>query len=376
MLTAALLPLFVALAGADTGNVASTQPTRLSAAQRAIADARLSDLAKRHDAGIAVGVVRGRKLVWTGYYGEQSPGVKVSKDTLFNVASLAKPVAAEAVLRLVSEGHFGLNDQISRHWVDPDLVGDRRHEQLTPAIALSHRTGFPNWRYQDSGKKLRFNADPGTKATYSGEGYNYVARFAEKKLGLSFDELVQTRVFDPVGMRSASLTRREWMNGRINLPIGDRGRRGKPDLHEPGDWSAADDLFVTLADYVAFVISVSKDEGLRPEVAAARRTILTPTTDCGSATPTPCPSPAGHGLGWEILTFSGRQIFWHTGGDWSESTFVYFYPDTGDGLVAFMNAAKDNRPSMLDIFDAVDDPSPIHEALRAFEAQKRATGKP
>ena len=272
---------------------AHTVPAEPPAAPRPTAGARLSELAKRHNAGIAVGVLRGRKLVWTGYYGEQSPGVPVNEDTLFNVASLAKPVAAETVLRLVSEGHFGLDDPISRHWIDPDLVSDRRHEQLTPAIALSHRTGFSNWRFQDPGKKLRFNADPGTTATYSGEGYNYVARFAEKKLGLSFEELVQTRVFSPLGMRSASLTRREWMNGRINLPIDDQGRRSKPDLHEPGDWSAADDLFVTLRDYAAFVISVSKDEGLSPEVAAARHRILTPTATVARRRPPPAQALPG-----------------------------------------------------------------------------------
>ncbi|HYI42515.1 MAG TPA: serine hydrolase domain-containing protein [Sphingomicrobium sp.] len=336
------------------------------------ADPRLSELAKRHDAGIAVGVIRGRKLVWSGYYGGQGDGAPVSKDTLFNVASLTKPLAAETILRLVSEGRLSLDEAMSKHWIDPDVEGDPRHLKLTPALALSHRTGFPNWRFLDASNKLRFGADPGTRPGYSGEGYNYVARFAEKKLGSPFEELVRTRVFEPVGMKSSALTRREWMAGRVNLPIDANGRRVKPDLHEPGDWSAADDLFVTIPDYAAFVISVSKDEGLTPEVAAARRKVLSPTTECPKQPTAPCPSPAGHSLGWEILTFGGRQIFWHTGGDWSESTFAYFYPDTGDGLIAFMNASKDNRPSMLDVFDAVDDPSPIRPALRAFAARDKS----
>src|SRR5688572_453602 len=91
------------------------------------ADAHLSALAKRYEAGIAVGVIRGSRLIWTGYYGGQGDGAPVSKDSLFNVASLTKPLAAETILRLVSEARISLDEPMSSHWIDPDLVGDKRH---------------------------------------------------------------------------------------------------------------------------------------------------------------------------------------------------------------------------------------------------------
>jgi CubicO group peptidase (beta-lactamase class C family) len=344
----------------------------LAFAEAEAADSRIPEILKRHGAaGIAVGVIRNRKLVWTGYYGQQSPGVPVSATSLFNVASLAKPVAAETVLRLASAGKLSLDEPMARHWVDPDLFGDPRLEKLTARVALSHRTGFPNWRRFDPAKKLRFGSDPGTKSGYSGEGYDYLARYAEKATGKDFEQLVQKLVFDPIGMKSAALSRRDWMDGRVTTPMDAKGAWGKPDLREPGKWTAADDLFVTLPDYAAFAIAVSRGDGLKPALAAQRTTIQTATEGCGAIKRPTCPRATGFGLGWELLNFSGRQMLWHTGGDWAESTMSYIYPDTGDGALIFINGAS-GKPVLLEILDAIQDPTPIRHEMRAYQEQQAA----
>jgi CubicO group peptidase (beta-lactamase class C family) len=353
---------------------AQAAPTPHSAAAKS-ADARIPELLKKHGAaGIAVGVIRNRKLVWTGYYGQQGPGVPVTANSLFNVASLAKPVTAEAILRLASAGKLSLDEPMARHWVDPDLAGDPRLEKLTARVALSHRTGFPNWRRSDPDKKLRFGSEPGTKASYSGEGYDYLARFAEKATGKGFEELVQILVFEPIGIRSAALSRRDWMKGRITTPMDAKGAWGSSNLREAGQWTAADDLFVTLADYAAFMIAVSRGDGLSPAVAAQRTKMHTPTEGCGSAKRQTCPTATGFGLGWELLTFSGRQMLWHTGGDWAESTMSYIYPDTGDGALIFINGAS-GKPVLLDVLDAIEDPTPIRHEMRAYHEEQAAAKK-
>ena len=79
-------------------------------------------LAKHGVATAGIGVLRGGKLVMTRYYGEQSPGVPPSRATLFNVASITKTVAAEAILRLVAAGKLSLDDSMASHWVDPDVA--------------------------------------------------------------------------------------------------------------------------------------------------------------------------------------------------------------------------------------------------------------
>jgi CubicO group peptidase (beta-lactamase class C family) len=110
--------------------------------------------------------------------------------TLYPVASLTKPITAEVILRLASAGKLSLDEPISRYWFDPDIKDDL-WSLLTPRLCLTHQAGFPNWRYQTK-NKLVFQFESGTRTGYSGEGHEYVARFAEKKTGQSLEGLQQT----------------------------------------------------------------------------------------------------------------------------------------------------------------------------------------
>jgi len=65
-----------------------------------------------------VGLIDDGNLVWTGYYGEQEPGVPASPKTRFNVASITKTVAAETALRLVAGGKLDLDAPLAPYWVD------------------------------------------------------------------------------------------------------------------------------------------------------------------------------------------------------------------------------------------------------------------
>jgi hypothetical protein len=63
--------------------------------------------------------------------------------------------------------------------VDPDIAQDPWHKLLTPRLSLTHQTGFTNWRHHTE-NVLQIQWEPGTQTGYSGEGYDYVARFADK----------------------------------------------------------------------------------------------------------------------------------------------------------------------------------------------------
>ncbi|WP_415206732.1 serine hydrolase domain-containing protein [Rudaea sp.] len=118
---------------------------------------------------VAVAYIGNGKVAWTSVYGEQSPGVPATGQTLYNVASLTKPVSAEVILRLASAGKLSLDEPMSAYWIDPDLKDEPWSKLLTPRLCLSHQTGFANWRYQTDGK-LKFQWQPGTRTGYSGEG--------------------------------------------------------------------------------------------------------------------------------------------------------------------------------------------------------------
>jgi CubicO group peptidase (beta-lactamase class C family) len=307
-----------------------------------IADASASQWLATHKVpSVAIAYIRNGRVAWTRAYGEQSPGVPATVQTLYNVASLTKPVFAETMVRLAAAGRISLDEPLDAYWVDPDVASDPRHRALTPRIALSHRTGFPNWR-TDRGGVLRFEFDPGARYQYSGEGFEYVRHFVERKLGTPIDSLAREYVFAPFGMRSTSFVRQPWFDGRVALPSGADGKFG--DLRYAAGGNAADLLYTTVGDYAAFVVGVMNRTGLPDRFARQRDSIhavdSSEVVSCNAKKGPRCPTREGYGLGWSILDFPDGRMLWHTGSDDGEKTLALYFPDRKEGAVFFMNGDR------------------------------------
>jgi CubicO group peptidase (beta-lactamase class C family) len=324
---------------------------------------------RQHDVpAVAIAWIAAGKVAWVRAYGEQSPGVAASPDTLFNVASLAKPVTAEVILRLASRGRLSLDEPMSAHWIDPDLREDPRHAGLTPLIALTHRTGFENWRPNDG--PLKFNWDPGSRTGYSGEGFNYLGRFAEKKLGRPFEDLARETVFRPLGMRDSHYSGAAALADRVATVQGPDGSRRLPDA--PPRWSGADDLHISVSDYARFVAAVMKDRGLDPAVAARRGKVFENMVSmaCPPAKIAPelCPKSVAFGLGWVVFDNGRETVMMHGGGDWGERTLAFFVPKRRLGMVVFTSGANGQKV----IRDAVAMLYPHNPEFNAFLAMQAA----
>lgn len=325
-------------------------------------DDGLAALAARHPAsGIGAAIVRDGRVHWAGVAGRQDDRQAATKKTLFNIASLAKPITAELAMRLVEAGEFTLDEPLSKTWVEADLRDDPRHQALTPRLLLSHQSGFPNWRPMN--RRLKFERNPGTAFGYSGEGYEYLAHFLEHRTGEDFETLMQARVFDAMELRETAYTWRPWMEGRIAVP-GDGGQfPGAAGPAALGRWIAADNVYTTVDDYARFVAGVMTGQGLRPELARERLRRQVAAPGC----PKPdkaCPRAIGMALGWMVLDFGERRIAIHEGGDPGVSTMAYFDPDRREGAVVFVSG-EGGTPLILDVLDLIDPASPVLPAFRA-----------
>lgn len=312
---------------------ASSQATR-GGDDLALAVPRI--LQQTHVASVSFAEIRDGRLVLAQAYGEQGAGVPATTSTLYNIASMTKPVSAEVVLRLVSQGRVSLDEPMYKYWTDPDIATDERRKLLTPRIALSHRTGFPNWRPQ-TGRKLSFQWTPGEKYGYSGEGYQYVARFVERKTGQPFEELAQKLVFDPAGMKSTAYTRRAWFAERIAAPSDASGKWLEPVIADK--YVAADLIYSTPSDYARFVISLMNGEGESREVREQRDSVQFDRRAemCTGKKAAGCPDAAGPGLGWEVIKVGKKTFLMHTGRDTGVFTLGFFDPDARSGVVMFTN---------------------------------------
>lgn len=296
-------------------------------------------LTRLNMASLSVAVLEEGRVAYTQAWGQASPGQIATSNTLYNVASLAKPVSAEVAMRLIATGRIGLDEAMSAYWVDPDLAEDPRASRLTPRLVMSHRTGLPNWRADDGGV-LKFDREPGESFGYSGEGFEWLARFIESKTGTPFEELAQTLVFAPSGMNDTAYTRRPWFSGRLAAPYDADMAALTPQIAEK--YVASDDLITTPTDYAQFMIGILNQQGLTPALYRERQKIQTarPKAACATDAATVCASEDGFGLGWESLLIDGRRFLMHTGMDEGTFTFAYFELETGKGLVLFTNSSN------------------------------------
>ncbi len=370
-------------------NVASSQPSISNP---------YTDLEREFDALVAendvvtagAAIITDGHVAWTGNFGEQAPGIMASERTLYNVGSITKTVAAETILRLVSDGTLSLDASMSPVWVDPDLQDDNRHELLTPRVALTHSTGFPNWRYFTKNGKLAFNADPGTSFTYSGEGYEYLATYSEKLTDQKFEALVQEHVFDPIGIENASYSiDKAYFNNIAQAKAPDGSFPGHycyPDngyCRSEGSSTPADDLVISVNDFALFLISVMNSDGYDKSVTADRDTVHVKKAEanntilCDSTKYAQCPIAQGYGLGWEVLDFGDRQIVSHGGSDWHELALAYFDTQSKDGVIIFLNAPSNDAlkvmPKAISLLDA---DSPMIELYQRWLRQAEAAADP
>jgi len=289
--------------------------------------------------GLSIAVVRGGKTTWVHGFGikEAQTNRLVTEDTVFEAASLSKPVFTYGVLKLVEQGRLGLDVPLTQYLPKPFVVGDERLAKITARIVLSHRTGFPNWP-NDDGVKIYFT--PGERFSYSGEGYIYLQRVVEQITGKPLNDYMTEAVFTPLGMTSSSYV---WRQDFDALTATGHNSDGKAvGFDKPKEALAASTLNTTARDYARFVEAVLNRKGLKP---ATLREMETPEIAldpecriCIKQEPKQLSKNLFWGLGWGIERKDGRDVLWHWGDNGSFKAFVMADPKTKSGVVMFANS--------------------------------------
>ncbi|MFT4076632.1 MAG: serine hydrolase domain-containing protein [Asticcacaulis sp.] len=369
-LTIKTLLLATALSTASLTGAALAQTPAVSASDaRTALDRDMPQVLK--DAGVpsvSIARIENGKLAFTAAYGEQSAGVPATTGTLYNVASLTKPITAEVILRMVSEGTLQLDESMSRYYTDPDIAADPRTPLLTPRLALSHQTGLPNWRDD----KLTFVRNPQSGFAYSGEGYQYVARFAAKKWKTPFETLANKYVLSRFGMTDTDYTQSPDALARIALPTDASGKALAPDFATEAN--AADLLYTTPADYAKMVLAIVNKSDVKGVAGFDRDRIQVNTTaaDCAGIDAALCPTRSGMGLGWQVFQFgegkTAQTYMMHTGKDPGVFTFAAYNPDTKNATLIFTNS-DNGAKAVLAVLERIGGDPAFVSYLRAEAAK-------
>jgi CubicO group peptidase (beta-lactamase class C family) len=285
-------------------------------------------LKQKHIPAIGIGYINDGKIVKISVFGELEKEMPAPVNTIWNVASLTKPITAMVTLKLVDAGKWSLDEPIYKYYIDPDVVDDPRVEKLTTRFILSHQSGFANWRGNNADGKLVFEFEPGTRYQYSGEGYEYLRKALEKKFHKSLEELAKELIFNPLKM---SDTRFVWDKTMDSTRFA-KWHNENGELYETEKnltINAADNLLTTVQDYCKFMVFVINGAGLSEKLYGEMVSEQVRINEFKH-----------WGLGWwidENININQEFALVHGGDDIGVHTIAFIIPKTKQGLLIFTN---------------------------------------
>jgi CubicO group peptidase (beta-lactamase class C family) len=317
----------------------------------ALLDERVPALLAEHRVpGLAIALIRDRRLVWSKGYGRRvaGSGDAVSTDTVFEAASMSKPVFALLALQLADAGRLPLDRPLADDGAELPVPEQPGQRLVTARMLLSHTAGYPNWRPGGEEREgpLPLLFTPGARFGYSGEGIFLLQRRVEHLSGLPLDQLARRSLFEPLGLRHSDFG---W-----TPHIGERQATGHGDDGQPRPLSryrhpnAAYTLYTSVDDYARLLVAVMQAErGASPLLsAAAARQMLQRHVTVDAREPVERPGAAQGqasfwGLGWALNSTAQGDIAHHSGANSTGfRSLAQFSPSRGSGLVILTNGAQ------------------------------------
>ena len=291
--------------------------------------------------GLSIVVIRDAKVVWRQSFGvtNSTTNQPVGDDTIFEAASLSKPVFAYGVLRLVEKGKLDLDTPLVKYLPKPYVETDERAGLITARMVLTHTTGFPNWR---NNQPLKTQFNPGERFSYSGEGFVYLQKVVEHLTGQLLDAVMRKEVFEPLGMTSSSYV---WMDKYETLKATGHDSAGTArERRKYLEANAAGSLHTTTADYAKFVVAMMKSTGLKKEtfkqMLGQQTKVDEGCSNCIANQPTgKFSNSIFWGLGWGLQQTENGNSFWHWG-------------DSNNDTHAFIIASEKQKSGVLIFTDS------------------------
>ena len=303
--------------------------------------------------GLSLALVRDHEIVWTEAFGvrDLESHDKLTPDTVFEAASLAKPAYGYAVLKQVEQGKLSLEKPLVEYLGRDPNPDEPRFKQITARHVLTHTSGIDSG---DTGARPKLEFTPGERFRYSPHAFDVLQKAVDRAVGETMPPMMERSVFKPFGMTRSTT---EWSEefaksgARAYDPQGVRQRtfdekvwRMSPEERkkflEPYPFesvpNAAAGLQSTPADYARFLIGAMRASSDGSHLSEKMLgDMLTPHVRVEEVKSNDV--FWGYGFGLQCPPEAPKS-FWHTG-DWGGffQNYAVAYRDEGTALVVMTN---------------------------------------
>lgn len=348
-----LVPLSCAVAGAQNLSAQNFSAQSFSAIDRLVEES----IARKEIPGAVVVIGHNGKVVFHHAYGMRSlepVREEMTEDTIFDMASLTKPMATTtSVMQLYERGMFRLNDPVARYL--PEFAQQGK-DQITIRDLMTHYSGLPadvdlkdEWQGKQEGLRRAFASKPlmpaGSEFRYSDINFIVLGALVEKLSGKTLDQYAKENVFAPLGMTHTSfLPPVEWKAKIAPTEYDEHQQMLRAIVHDPttrrmGGVAGHAGMFSSAEDVSRFAqalldLLAGKSSRFPLQQLAAEKMVIPEQPATGTQL---------RGLGWDIdSVYSGNRgellpvgSFGHTG---FTGTSLWIDPSTDTYVILLANA--------------------------------------
>ncbi|MBC8157664.1 beta-lactamase family protein [Armatimonadetes bacterium] len=276
------------------------------------------EMKKNEVLGLSVAIIYDNEIIYQKGFGYQdnSSNIAVNNNTIFETASLSKPVTAYLALMLVEQEKMSLDEPLS-HYLDKAYLQDKENaDKITLRMILNHTSGMEN---DPDGIDRSIQFEPGTRFLYSGGGFKYLQVVLESITKMPLDELAEENILKPLKMEHSSYRYRDEFSGSIAY--------GSKKPHELSV-NAAYSLLSTPTDMGIFINELLYPTLLKEETV---RIMKTPSVDVRK--------DVSWGLGIGIQHSQVGNAIWQWGNnDNTYHSFFVAFEENNSGIIVMTNS--------------------------------------
>jgi CubicO group peptidase (beta-lactamase class C family) len=346
---------------------------------------RLEQVYRLLEQGVAEGTMPGAAICVTrrgaivghrgfGKCGPEPGAAAVTRDTVFLIASVTKPIVCATMALLAERGRVRLDDPVTEYVPE---FGRNGKEAVTLRHMLTHTSGLPDMlpdnielrkehaplsRFIERICEIPLGFPPGTQISYQSTGIAMLAEVAERVTGTPMRELLRQEFFRPLGMPDTSLGIREELRPRLSAVV-------LPETHSGADWGWMSDywqnfgapwggMFATVKDLAVFgqmLLTGGEYGGQRVLGRATAAAVTANQTERMPGLSRESRRREAWGLGWRLHAGAdphhmgdllSSRAFGHGG---ATGTVVWFDPELELGCALFTNQPSPGRGRFLGI---------------------------
>jgi CubicO group peptidase (beta-lactamase class C family) len=297
--------------------------------------------------GLSIAFINNNEIVYQEVFGvaNQETQEPITKQSMFEGASLSKPIFAYFVLKMTEKGVLELDKPLYQYLPHPGIAPESQEDYklITARMVLSHQTGFPN---HANNQKIKLAFKPGTDFMYSGEAYQYLAAVIATLNGVGWkadlNQIFQREVTIPLKMAHTTFVWDDYLekhkvfgHDTENRPTASRPR---PGYWDGSTFNAYSSIHSEAGEYAKFILAMLNEEGLQPKTFNAMW-----AEQISFKEDNPLKQEIGQtgwGLGFAQKRTPEYTMHMHTGNNHDFQAYAMFVPERKYGIVVFTNSNK------------------------------------